>query len=58
MDYLGGHGTRGYGKIKFSNFAVECVAGELSAAKTAELNAVLKEVEKAGEENALQPLQA
>ena len=46
MDYLGGHGTRGYGKVKFSDFKIECVAGELSTGKTAELNDILKEVEK------------
>lgn len=46
MDYLGGHGTRGYGKIKFSDFSVECVAGELSPEKVTELNNILKDVEK------------
>jgi CRISPR-associated protein Csm3 len=46
MDYLGGHGTRGYGKIKFSDFSVECVAGELNPEKVTELNNILKDVEK------------
>lgn len=46
MDYLGGHGTRGYGKVKFTNFTVECVAGEIENKTTDKLTAVLKEVEK------------
>ncbi len=28
FDYLGGHGTRGYGKVRFSGIAVSCVVGE------------------------------
>lgn len=29
-DYLGGSGSRGYGKIKFNNLETECVVGEVS----------------------------
>jgi CRISPR-associated protein Csm3 len=29
-DYIGGSGTRGYGKVKFNNIAVEPVFGEIS----------------------------
>lgn len=28
-DYLGGHGSRGYGKVDFSDMDVECVTGKL-----------------------------
>ena len=28
-DYLGGSGSRGYGRVKFEEFGVECVLGEL-----------------------------
>lgn len=28
-DYLGGSGSRGYGRVKFDEFGVECVLGEL-----------------------------
>ena len=27
FDYLGGHGSRGYGKVKFNNLSAECVIG-------------------------------
>lgn len=29
-DYLGGHGSRGYGKIKFENIKLACVIGEIN----------------------------
>lgn len=29
-DYLGGHGSRGYGRIRFSDVDLECVTGECS----------------------------
>lgn len=45
MDYLGGHGTRGYGKIKCCNFAVEDVEGSFGSL-CAEAQAALKEVEQ------------
>lgn len=28
-NYLGGSGSRGYGRVKFDEFGVECVLGEL-----------------------------
>lgn len=28
-DYLGGNGSRGYGKVKFSDISVECAIGEI-----------------------------
>ena len=28
-DYLGGHGSRGYGKVKIYDIDLECVAGEV-----------------------------
>ncbi len=28
MDYLGGHGSRGYGRVKFSDFTLEVMDGE------------------------------
>lgn len=28
-DYLGGSGSRGYGRVKFEEFGVECVLGEV-----------------------------
>lgn len=54
MDYLGGHGTRGYGKVSFSGFSVECVSGELEVGLPEELKDILKDVEK----DELLPLQA
>lgn len=29
-DYLGGHGSRGYGKVDFADLGVDCVTGEIS----------------------------
>ena len=31
-DYLGGHGSRGYGKVKFSNIQIRTVVGDLDQA--------------------------
>lgn len=45
MDYLGGHGTRGYGKVGFSNFSVKAMDGE-SPINITDLQAALKDVEK------------
>lgn len=47
LDYLGGHGSRGYGKVAFADFAVEVREGECPADVNALLN-MLKEVEKYG----------
>lgn len=29
-DYLGGHGSRGYGKVDFADLDVDCITGEIS----------------------------
>jgi CRISPR-associated protein Csm3 len=47
MDYLGGHGTRGYGKVAFHDFQVEVREGD-SPVDAAELLKMLKEVEEYG----------
>lgn len=47
LDYLGGHGSRGYGRVKFSELNAEAVAGELSAEILADCNAALKGAELA-----------
>jgi len=45
MDYLGGNGSRGYGKVAFSDFKLEVKAGECPE-KLEHLLNLLKEVEK------------
>lgn len=47
MDYLGGHGTRGYGRVSFSDFDVIVKDGECPA-DIDMLKNTLKEVEKYG----------
>lgn len=42
-DYIGGHGSRGYGKIRFRNVLAECVVGEVEEASMEKANAILKE---------------
>ena len=47
MDYLGGHGTRGYGRVKFLELAAEKMLAAddaLDEALLKELNAILKGV--------------
>lgn len=46
MDYLGGHGTRGYGKVKFSNFRVEAIEDSIDEAMKNKIMDLLKDVEK------------
>lgn len=46
MDYLGGHGTRGYGKIAFKDFCVVAVDGCIDKKQTQNLTSILKEVEE------------
>lgn len=46
MDYLGGHGTRGYGKVKLSDFKVTKIEGELKAIDLGVLEQILKGVEE------------
>ena len=45
-DYLGGHGTRGYGKIKFSGLNIESVLGDVHDNILNECKAYLKDVEE------------
>ncbi len=43
-DYLGGHGTRGYGRVVFYDFNVERVAGDIDDERLSTLNACLDKV--------------
>ena len=42
-DYLGGHGSRGYGRIRFSDVRLECVTGECSQELLDACSDILKE---------------
>ena len=44
MDYLGGSGSRGYGKIKFENLEADVVVGDMSDELLEHCNDLLKEV--------------
>lgn len=46
MDYLGGHGTRGYGKIAFKNFFVTKIDDCIDSDEIEILDSILKEVEE------------
>lgn len=41
-DYLGGHGSRGYGRVKFNNVKIDCVFGKVNE----ELEEAIKEGQK------------
>ena len=41
MDYLGGHGTRGSGRVKFNDLTVKAVDGRISSEQTAMLQECL-----------------
>ena len=43
-DYIGGHGSRGYGKIKFSGLSAQAVVGEPSDKLMEDINKMLEEV--------------
>lgn len=43
-DYLGGNGSRGYGKVKFDNLDLECVIGEVDDEIIEECRKHIKEV--------------
>ena len=43
-DYLGGHGSRGYGKVKFRDLDAEVVVGEISDNLMEQCRLELKEV--------------
>lgn len=53
LDYLGGHGSRGYGKVVFTDFEIAVKEGECPQDTSVLLN-ILKEVEEYG----ILPLQA
>lgn len=40
-DYLGGHGTRGYGKVRLENLCVDAVAGDVDCDVVDECNRIL-----------------
>ena len=42
-DYIGGHGSRGYGRIRFSDLEVNCVTGECDQELLDKCAALLKE---------------
>lgn len=42
FDYLGGHGSRGYGKVKFNNLSAECVIGNVSEDLLSKINDAFK----------------
>ncbi len=41
-DYLGGNGTRGYGKIKFSELSAKCVVGDIPEGIMDQCNEIMK----------------
>lgn len=47
LDYLGGHGSRGYGRVGFRDFEVTVMDGECPVSEE-ELQAILKDVEEYG----------
>lgn len=44
-DYIGGHGSRGYGRIKLEGLKVECVVGECEKALFETITNTIKEAE-------------
>ena len=49
-DYLGGNGSRGYGKVAFHNLSAETVIGEVPKDILAQCNAILQKTAKADRE--------
>lgn len=47
LDYLGGHGSRGYGRVGFRDFEVNVMDGECPVSEE-ELQTILKDVEEYG----------
>ena len=45
LDYLGGNGSRGYGKVRFSGLSAEAVVGTLTAEALQKCNAALQGAE-------------
>ena len=48
MDYLGGHGSRGYGRVSLRGFAAECFALSDDCTNTEQLNAIARMMEEGG----------
>ena len=44
-DYLGGHGTRGYGRISFEHISVECLGSDDNISKNEKLEKIFEKVE-------------
>ena len=44
-DYLGGHGTRGYGRVSFENISVECLGSDDNISKNEKLEKIFEKVE-------------
>lgn len=45
-DYLGGHGSRGYGKVEIENLELECVVGDVSSELLSQCTEIIKETRK------------
>ena len=43
-DYLGGHGSRGYGKVEFDDLKIECVIGKVDDSVMETCRTILKKV--------------
>lgn len=48
-DYIGGHGSRGYGKIIFKNLEASAVVGDIEDDITSKVNSILKKTEISNE---------
>lgn len=48
VDYLGGHGSRGYGRVSLSGFTAESCALHAGAVTEAQLDAIAAQLEKSG----------
>lgn len=48
-DYIGGHGSRGYGKIIFKNLEASAVIGDIEDDITGKVNSILKKTEISNE---------
>ena len=46
LDYLGGNGSRGYGKVKFCDLSITCPDDSISGETLTKLSAILKAVEQ------------
>lgn len=41
-DYIGGHGSRGYGKVRFLNVLAECVVGDIAGETMKKVNEIIQ----------------